>query len=295
MYDLNSIYIAKTIDDAIGAMIAAPDATLICGGTDILVGLRDGVKVGGDFISIKDIEELKGIYIDKDKNIHIKPGTTFNEILSSDIIKQHVPCLLSAVIDIGGSQIRNIGTIGGNICNGFTTADAPPMLLGLNAIACITGKGTYRQKPVEYFYVKPEVMDLQTGELLTDIIIKHEDYSGYVGHYIKFSLRDAMDIAIIGCSVVCKTDGDVLQDIRISFAAAGPLPMRARSAEKQLIGVKINVELFETMGKLCLPDVSVITDKRVSKEFREHLVEVLPGRACKQALSKSNDKVVDAR
>ena len=71
--------------------------------------------------------------------------------------------------------------------------------------------------------------------------------------------------------------------------------MRARSAEKQLIGVKINVELFETMGKLCLPDVSVITDKRVSKEFREHLVEVLPGRACKQALSKSNDKVVDAR
>ena len=295
MYDLNSIYIAESIDDAISAMIDNPDATLICGGTDILVGLRDGLRAGGDFISIKDIDELKGIYIDEDQSIHIKPCTTFYEILNSDIIKKYIPSLFSAVIDIGGSQIRNIGTIGGNICNGFTTADAPPMLLCLNAIACITGNGTYREKAVEDFYVKPEVMDLQTGELLTDIIIKKEDYNGFAGHYIKYSLRDAMDIAIIGCAVACKTDGDAIEDLRISFGAAGPLPLRARSAEKQLIGERINDKLFEKLGRLCLPDVSVITDKRVSKQFRLHLVEVLPGRALKKALSKSDDKAVDAQ
>ena len=292
MYDLNSIYIAKSIDDAVSALTDNPQAVIISGGTDILVGLRDGVRAGSDFISIKDIEELRGIYMDEEKNIHIRPATTFREIIASDIVKAHIPSLITAIIDIGGPQIRNVATIGGNICNGFTTADAPPTLLGLNAVACITGKDTYREKSVEDFYVKPEVMDLGTGELLTDIVIKHDDYEGYKGHYIKYSLRDAMDIAIIGCSVLCKTDGDIIDDIRISFAAAGPLPLRARSAEKKLNGEKISEELFEKMGKLCLNDVSVITDKRVSKEFRMHLVEVLPGRVLKTALGINEDKAV---
>jgi len=292
MYDLNSVYIAESIEDAVRALKANPDAVIISGGTDILVGLRDGVRAGSDFVSIKDIEELRGIYMDEDKNIHIRPATTFREIIASDIVKKHIPSLITAVIDIGGPQVRNVATIGGNICNGFTTADAPPTLLGLNAVACITGERTYREKSVEDFYVKPEVMDLETGELLTDIVIKREDYEDYKGRYIKYSLRDAMDIAIIGCSVLCKTDGSVIEDIRIPFAAAGPIPLRARGAEQKLAGAEINEELFEGMGRLCLGDVSVITDKRVSKQFREHLVEVLPGRALKAALGIDEDKAV---
>ncbi len=292
MYDLNSIYIAKSIEDAVKALKANPKAVIISGGTDILVGLRDGLRAGSDFVSIKDIEELRGIYMDEEKNIHIRPATTFREIIESDIVKKHIPSLITAVIDIGGPQIRNVATLGGNICNGFTTADAPPTLLGLNAVACITGERTYREKSVEEFYVKPEVMDLENGELLTDIVIKHSDYEGYKGHYIKYSMRDAMDIAIIGCSVLCKTDSGVIDDIRISFAAAGPLPLRTRSAEKKLIGLKIDDELCNNMGRLCLEDVSVITDKRVSKEFRTHLVEVLPGRTLKAALGIIEDKAV---
>lgn len=284
MYDLKSIHIAKSVDDAIDAMIANPDATLICGGTDILVGLRDGLRAGGDFISIKDLGELHGISLDDDENIHIKAATTFWQISQSEIIQQRLPYLIQAISDIGSPQIRSVATIGGNICNGFTTADTPPMLLALNAIAGITGKGTYREMPIEKFYLKPEVMDLKAGELLSDVIIKKEDYSGYFGHYIKYSLRDSMDIAIVGCAVVCRAKGDVLTDLRISFGAAGPIPLRARSAEKQLTGAKIDEALFKKIGQLCLNDVSVITDKRVTKEFRLHLTETITGRALKKAL-----------
>ena len=295
MYDFNSIYIAKTIDEAVNALVANPKAVIISGGTDILVGLRDGLRAGADFVSIKDIEELKGIYLDDDKNIHIKAATTFRQIIASDIIKNNIPSLIGAVSDIGGAQIRSVATIGGNICNGFTTADAPPTLLGLNAIASITGKDSYREMSIEDFYIKPEVVDLKTGELLTEIIIKREDYEGYKGNYIKYSLRDAMDIAIIGCSVICKTNGSNVEDIRISFGAAGPLPLRARSAEKKLIGAELNDELFKNMGKLCIEDVSVITDKRVTKQFRLHLVEVLPARALKAALNQNEDKAVQKK
>ncbi len=284
MYDLKSIYLATSLADAIDAMLQNPHATLICGGTDILVGLRDGLRAGGDFISIKDIDALHGISLDADENIHIKAATTFFEIAQSKIIQQRLPYLIQAISDIGSPQIRSIASIGGNICNGFTTADTPPMLLALNAIAGISGKGTYREMPIEKFYLKPEVMDLKPGELLSDIIIKKADYSGYYGHYIKYSLRDSMDIAIVGCAVVCKAKGDILEDIRISFSAAGPIPLRAHSAEKQLIGAKQSEVLFKEAGQLCLTDVRVITDKRVTKEFRLHLTQTITGRALKKAL-----------
>lgn len=285
MFDLNSIYEAKTINDAINALSHNPKATIIAGGTDILVGLRSGLRAGADFVSINGMEELKGIRLDDAQNIHIKPATTLREIIENKMIEQRIPYLAEAILTIGSPQIRRIATLGGNISNGFTTADAPPTLLALGAIVKISGPNGDRSLTIQDYYIKPEVMDLKTGELLTDIVIPYENYSGYAGHYIKYAVREAMDIALLGCAVVCKVSGDQrIADIRISFGAAAPIPIRAYSAEEKIKGRKIDESLFNDIGVYCKNDVSPITCKRATKEFRLHLTEVLPGRALKKAL-----------
>lgn len=288
MFDLNSIYQAKTTQDAINALVSNPKSYIIAGGTDILIGMRDGMRVGGDFISIHGIEELCGVHLDENQNIHIRPCTTFREIAQSPIIQKHIPYFIDAINMIGSPQIRTVGTVGGNISNGFTTADAPPTLLALGASVIVSGPNGERKMPIEKYYIKPEVMDLKTGELLTDIIIPYENYSGYVGHYIKYAVRDAMDIALLGCAVVCKVSKDkkTVEYIRIAFGAAAPIPIRATSAEKKIKGREIDESLFKDIGTFCKSDVSPITCKRASKEFRMHLTEVLPGRALKKALER---------
>lgn len=289
MFDFNSIYEAKSIQDAIEALHANPNARIIAGGTDVLVAMRDGVGVGGDWVSIKGVEELRGITLDENENIHIRPCTTFREIKNSDIIRKRIPYFIEATETIGSPQIRTMATLGGNISNGFTTADAPPTLLALGADAVVTGPKGSRSMPIEKYYVKPEVMDLKLGELLTDVVIPGENYKGYAGNYIKYAIRDAMDIALLGVAVVVKPNEAKthIDDIKIAFGAAAGIPIRAWTAEEKLRGAKIEEALFEAIGQHCTDDISPITCKRATKEFRIHLTTVLPGRALKKALCNS--------
>ena len=286
MFDFNSITQPKTIKEAVSALAANPAARVMAGGTDLLIGLRDGVGVGGDFVSIGDIEEMRGIGIGEDGAIHIKAGTTFREIADSEVLQQRLPYFIDACSTIGSQQIRTTATIGGNISNGFTTADAPPTLLALDAVAVVTGPDGARQMPVEKYYLAPEKMDLKTGELLTEVVIPRESYLGSSGCYIKYAVRDAMDIALLGCAVVVKPDKALkkIEDIRIAFGAAAGIPIRVRVAEEKLKGAAIDEALFETIGQYCAQELSPITDKRAGKEFRLHLARVLPGRAFKKAL-----------
>jgi xanthine dehydrogenase FAD-binding subunit len=129
-------------------------------------------------------------------------------------------------------------------------------------------------------------MDLKPGELLTDIVIRYEDYAGYSGRYIKYAIRNAMDITILGCCAAVRLSADktTLSDIRLSFAAAGPLPMRARKTEDALWGRQIGPELPVLIGALApTQDVSPIGDKRASREFRLHLI----GELSKDALTSA--------
>ena len=286
MYDIEKLYLATGIDDAINALGENPSAIVISGGSDILIKIREGKLAGCSLVSIHDIAELKGVFLEKDGTIVIKPATTFSHITYNDIIKKHIPILGNAVDQVGGPQIRNIGTIGGNICNGVTSADSASTLFTLNAELEITGKNGKRTLPIAEFYKSAGKVNLEHGELLTAIRIGRESYEGFGGHYIKYAQRNAMDIATLGCAVNVKLSADktAVEEMRIAFGVAGPVPMRCHKAEEAAKGQKLSPKLYSDVSAAALAEVNPRTSWRASKEFRLQLVEELSKRALKQAI-----------
>lgn len=295
MYDIETIYEAKDIPDAIHLLTEHPDAEIIAGGSDVLIKIREGKMAGCNLVSIYGIAELEGIAIDDKGTIKIGPLTTFTHITHHPIIKEHLPMLGLAVDQIGGPQLRNIATIGGNISNGVTSADSASTLFTYNAELEITGSTGIRHLPIAEYYKGPGKVDLKQGELLTAIYITEENYEGFRGHYIKYAMRRAMDIATLGCAVNCKLDleNNTLEDVRLAFGVAGPTPIRCHRTEALLKGMPLNASLIQTIGSLALQEVNPRTSWRASKEFRLQLVEEMSGRALKEAITLAGGTIHD--
>lgn len=255
----------------------------------MLVQMREGRLAGKELVSIYMLSELRGISLDDDGGIRILPLTSFSHITKDPIIQKYINVLGEAVDMVGGPQIRNIGTIGGNTCNGVTSADSASTLHAWDAIMEITGSDGVRQMPIKDFYISAGKVALKPAELLTAIIIKKESYEGYKGHYIKYAMRNAMDIATTGCSVNVKLSGDkkTILDARIAYGVAGPVPMRAPSAENAVRGKEVSRETVELFGKAALNDVNPRTSWRATKEFRLHLIEELASRALTESIRLS--------
>ena len=132
MYDIEKLYQAKDVPDAIAALTADPQAIIISGGSDVLIKIREGKLAGCSLVSIHGIKELEGVTMEEDGTIVIGPATTFSHVTYHKIIQKYIPMLGDAVDQVGGPQIRNIGTIGGNISNGVTSADSASTLFAMN-------------------------------------------------------------------------------------------------------------------------------------------------------------------
>ena len=201
MYDLKALYEAESVEHAVALLMEHPEAQIIAGGSDVLVQMREGKRAGKELVSIYGIDAMRGVSFEEDGAIRIGSLTSFSHITKDPIIQKYINVLGEAVDMVGGPQIRNIGTIGGNTCNGVTSADSASTLHAWDAIVEITGPEGVRRLPIHDFYIKAGKVDLRPGELQTAIIISKEAYEGYFGHYIKYAMRNAMDIATTGCSV----------------------------------------------------------------------------------------------
>ena len=293
MYDIKALYEAKSVPDAIGLLLAHPQAKIIAGGSDVLVQMREGKLAGSELVSIYGLDELRGVRLDTDGTIRIGSLTSFSHITKDPIIQRHIRVLGEAVDMVGGPQIRNIGTIGGNTCNGVTSADSASTLFAWDAQIEITGPDGVRIVPIREFYIKAGVVDLKPGELQTAILIRRDSYTGYQGHYIKYAMRNAMDIATTGCSVNAKLspDGKTILDARIAYGVAGPIPMRAPSAEAAVRGRAVCAETIAAFGKAALDDVNPRTSWRASREFRLQLAEELAKRALTESIRLSGGTI----
>lgn len=286
MYDIESFYEAASVADAIGKLIEQPDAAIISGGSDVLIKIREGRMAGVRLVSIHNIQSLKFVSMEDDGTIVIGPGTSFSQITNHPLIQSHLAMLGQAVDLVGGPQIRNIGTIGGNVCNGVTSADSASSLFAYNAVLELTGPDGVRRVPIAEFYTGPGKTVRRHEEVLTAICIARKDYEGLAGHYIKYGKRNAMEIATLGCACLVKLTPDkkYLEEMRIAYGVAAPTPMRCPHIEEKVRGMKIGTELFEKVGKGVLLEVNPRSSWRASKEFRLQLVEELAKRAMRQAV-----------
>ncbi len=293
MYDIQSIYQAKSVDDAIRALQADPSAIVIAGGTDVLIKIREGKLAGCSLVSIHNLtDELSGVTLSPGGDVEIGPLTTFRGVTFSDVIRQTVPVLGEAADMAGGPQLRAAGTIGGNVCNGITSADTASTLVALDAVLRVRGPKGERDVPISEWYQGVGRVALAPYELLVKIIIPRDNYAGYTGHYIKYAQRAAMDIATLGVSCLVKLTDDkkTVDDAALAFGVAGPVPMRAPSAEAAVRGLPIE-EAIAAIGKAALDDVNPRTSWRASKEFRIQLIEELSPRALREAARKGGADV----
>ena len=155
-----------------------------------------------------------------------------------------------------------------------------------DAIVEITGPDGVRRIPIHDFYIKAGVVDLKPAEIQTAIIIPKEAYEGYHGHYIKYAMRNAMDIATTGCSVNVKLSEDkkTIKDVRIAYGVAGPVPMRAPSAEAKAKGKPLTKAVVHEFGQAVLEDINPRDSWRASKAFRQHIATVLAERALTESI-----------
>jgi xanthine dehydrogenase FAD-binding subunit len=294
MYDIEEIYEASSPCHAVELLCRHPEAKIIAGGSDVLIQVREGKLAGCTLVSLQKIDELRGVSLDPGGAIRIGALTSFSRIAANPIIKKHIPVLAEAVETIGGPQLRNIGTIGGNVCNGVTSADSASTLLAFDAVMEYLGKSGIRRVPVTKHYISAGKTALVHDEILQAIVIPREAYENCYGHYIKYAMRNALDIATLGCSANVRLSNDTparpaalpktIDRLRIAYGVAGPVPMRAFSAEAEAAGKPVNAGTVSAVAKAVLNDINPRTSWRASREFRLHLAEELAKRVITEAL-----------
>ena len=289
MYDLKSLYEAGSVQDAVRLRLEHPEAQILAGGTDVLVQMREGKRAGKELISIYGINEMRGVSLDGDENIRIGSLTSFSHITKDPIIQKYINVLGEAVDMVGGPQIRNAGTIGGNTCNGVTSADSASTLFAWDAVVELTGKDGVRRLPIQAFYLAAGKTDVRPDEIQTAILIPKASYENCFGHYIKYAMRSAMDIATTGCSVnvVLSPDKKAIARARIAYGVAGPIPMRAPSAEKAAGGKPLTADTAEAFAQAVLSDIQPRDSWRASKAFWEHIAVELAKRCLTEAVKRA--------
>lgn len=288
MYFVDKLYEPLSLQEASEILQNNEDTKIIAGGTDLLIKMRQKKSQRLRLVDIRKIRELKDIKI---KNNYIEIGTavTFTELAENDIIKKNLPMLRVAALAMGGPQIQNVATIGGNICNGATSAESAPSLFALNAKLELIGLHEKRIVAIQDFYLGPSKVDIKQGEILSKILIPIIDSDNkWAGNYVKFSVRKSMDISMLGCAVICVVGSDnVIKDLRIALGTAAPTPVRCTEAEKAAINKKLSLQLLNEVGNKAISDANPRTSWRASKEYRQHLIKELTIKTLEEVFLKA--------
>jgi CO/xanthine dehydrogenase FAD-binding subunit len=283
-----------TLQEACILLESEKNAAAIAGGTDILVEIKKGLRYNDNIVSLSGIKELKMIEESGNKII-IGAAVTHNEIKNSKLIKEKLPALSEAASLIGSDQVRNIATVGGNICTGASCCDMGPVLIASNASAEIISTKEKRIVALKDFFVFHKETSIRKGEIMTKIIVPILE-PGMGVCFRKFALREASAISVASASVMIKTDGKVCTDSCIFVGAVAPIPTISEKASNLLNGCKLREfekdgSIFNEVGDEVVKDTLPIDDIRGSAMFRRDIVKVIIQRAVFTAVLRAKESL----
>lgn len=290
MFDIKEIKEPKSLEEALKVLDSNTKLKIISGGTDVLIKLHHGKFNDAELLSIKNLDTLRDIKVLEDNTISIGANVTFSDIFRSEVINNNIPILSEAAVSMGGPQIRNMATIGGNICNGAVSADSAPALFSLNAELKLKSLNNERIVKITEFYDGPGKVKIERNEILTEILIKEENYKNKRGRYIKFANRKALDISMLGVALLYEIEDNSFKDLRISLGVASPTPIRCKNAENFAIGKGVTNEVINKVAELAKMDSNPRNSWRGSRDYRLHLISTLIKRILNDDLIKSEVK-----
>ncbi len=274
----------KTIAEALSFLAQYQGkARLIAGGTDLIPQLKGRlVKLPQYIIDLKEIPNLDHISYDETKGLTIGALATIKAVIDSTVIRDKFSVLSQAAENMASPQVRNRGTIAGNICNAVPSADSAPALLVLEARLKLVGPKGERMVDIGGFFTGPNQTVLD-GEILVEIQIPTPPPNSK-GVYLKLGPRKAMDLAVVGVAILVVPDNGKFQDVRIALESVAPTPIRAKKAEAVLEGQAFDDKLIGKAAQTAASEAKPIDDHRASAEYRRDMVEILVKRALKQAI-----------
>lgn len=264
----------KSLDEALG-ILQQGDVTILAGGTDLMPQTKAGrIAFKSTLMNIRDVAGLKGIALDGDA-LRIGAATSITEILNDPLVKQHVPVLAEACDHFASDQIRNAGTLGGNIGNASPAGDTLVPLIVLDAEVELASKPngsvTSRRLPLAEFFTGPGRTKRAANELLTAVRIPLPK-PGHVARFYKFGTRPALDISTISIGIAgVKKDG-ALTETRVAFGAVAPTPVRAAQTEAALEGRPLDDATIEAAANAARDEVHPIDDVRATAWYRKELI-----------------------
>jgi carbon-monoxide dehydrogenase medium subunit len=262
-------------------------AKLLAGGTDLLVQMKKNVLQPRYVVDLKRIPGLAGIQWRKNRGLRLGAMTTISEIESSGVVRGNFPVLSEVAKTIGSVQIRNRGTIGGNICRAAPSADFVPILMVMNAKLRIVGQWGERTVSLQDFFVGPGKTILRHDEMLSEIEVPNP--SGPWGSvYLRHTPRQTMDLAVVGVAVLIGLNDkdNTCRDLKLALASVAPTPIRAKEAEVVLRGKRITGSLIEESGKIAAREINPISDAYGPAWYKGDIVVVLVRRAITEAWKK---------
>jgi CO/xanthine dehydrogenase FAD-binding subunit len=260
-------------------------AKVIAGGTDILPKLkRREIKAPEYIIDLKGIPKLDYITYDEVGGLGLGALVTIHAVEASPVVQERFGVLCQAAESMASAQVRNRGTVAGNLCNAVPSADTAPGLLTLEASLKLTSQKGERIVKIEEFFTGPNETVLTDEEILQEIHVANLPAHSR-GAYVKLTPRRSMDLALVGVAAVVVAEDGICNDIRIALGAVAPTPMRARRAEDIVRGQSLSDEVIERAAQIAAEECHPISDHRASAQYRCDMVEALTKRAIQQAIS----------
>ncbi|RPI93305.1 MAG: hypothetical protein EHM40_10300 [Chloroflexi bacterium] len=273
---------ATTIDEVLQTLSERGErARIVAGATDLILELERGVRKGIEtLIDVTRIPGLDGITIDEDNLIHLGPLVTHNHCVESRLIRARAYPLARAAWEVGAPQIRNRGTIAGNLITASPANDTITPLMALEASVTLQSTRGTRTIALKDFYTGVRKTVMQPDEMLVDISFPAMETSAR-GTFIKLALRRAQAISIIDVAVILNTEADTVQSAAIALGAVAPTIIRASAAENYLAGKQLTDEVLAEAARLTMESCKPIDDIRGSAAYRSEMVRVCTLRGLK--------------
>jgi len=262
--------------------LSQPGSTILSGGTDVMIKLRTGTIQPDILLDVSQIDSLRGIRVEE-SSLLIGAATTESEIIASPLVQQHVPLLASVLKQLGSVQIRNRGSLGGNVANASPAADSAIPLLVYDTELLLVGSQGERWVQLENFFTGPGQTILDPGEFIRTLRLPIPD-AGFRTFFHKVGKRNALTIAIASLGVLIRLEGDILQDVRIAVGSVAPTPKRLQDVESEVTGRTLDEATVAAARDLIVHAIAPISDVRASADYRKNVIGDLLVRALRAQL-----------
>ncbi len=278
----------RSLEEAVETLSRDPQALALAGGTDLLVQLRSGRKATSLVVDVKRIPEMNELRYDPGRGLTLGAAVECCRIYNDRAVGRAYPALAEVAALIGGTQIQNRASIGGNLCNAAPSADSVPVLIAYGGACRIAGPSGVREMQVEEFCTAPGQNVLGPGELLVSLHLPPPQ-ARFGARYLRFIPRNEMDIAVAGAAVSVALENGTFRAARIALSAVAPTPLFVRAAGEALAGRPVDADSIECAAQIARASAQPITDMRGSADYRRHLCAVLTRRALEAAVCRARE------